>query len=100
MNKRHLLSILIAAVTLLTASPVAEAGDFWDFLKDGWEEFQRRFEDSEESAAELETEIVASAESAGTPVVDPDQYNNYAAKLAKTLSQLTPEQQARVFGPD
>jgi len=48
--------------------------------------------DPDDSIAHLAQAI---AESAGG---QPDQYRPYAEKLARTLSELSPEQQARVFG--
>ncbi|MGK0190311.1 MAG: hypothetical protein ACI9R3_006134 [Verrucomicrobiales bacterium] len=89
--------MLIAAVALFAAPTSADAGDFWDFLRNAWEDYQDGYQDDQASADELEDQITASAQQAGTEVSDPDQYKDYAEKLAKTLSKLTPEQQARVF---
>jgi hypothetical protein len=45
----------------------------------------------------LENEIVASAAQSGVVLADPNQYDDYAERLAKTLAMLSQEQQARVF---
>ena len=92
-------STLAVTVVLFGASPSASAGDFWDFLQNAWEQIQAGyFQNDDDSAEALENEIVASAAQSGALVEDPDQYDEYAEKLAKTLSMLSPEQQARVFG--
>ena len=90
---------LTTALALLTAPGTVAAGDFWDFLRNAWENIQNQYyQNNQNSADSLENEIMASAAESGVLVSDAEQYDEYAGRLAKTLSMLTPEQQARVFG--
>ncbi|MGK0186943.1 MAG: hypothetical protein ACI9R3_002728 [Verrucomicrobiales bacterium] len=99
MNRRISIFIMIAGMTLFSAPSTVNAGDFWDFLRDAWETIQsRHFQNNQSSADTLEDEILASAARVGVVLSDPNQYDEYAGKLAKTLGMLSPEQQARVFG--
>lgn len=99
MNRKSTIIMIIAVATLFSAPSAANAGDFWDFLKNAWENIQSQyFQNDQTSANTLENEIMTSATQAGAAIADPNQYDEYAVKLAKTLGKLTPEQQARIFG--
>ncbi|MCB1098989.1 MAG: hypothetical protein KDN22_25680 [Verrucomicrobiae bacterium] len=102
MNRRfHTLIVVTVVAGLLAAPAKSDAGNFWDFLSDAWAAIQSRyFQNNQSSADALENEILSSAAQAGVPVANPQQYDDYAEKLAKTLAMLTPEQQARVFGTE
>jgi hypothetical protein len=60
---------------------------------DDEKEKEKKFSDREEDSAALEELIFESAAQAGV-VGD---YEDYSQQLAKTLSMLTPAQQARIF---
>ncbi|MDA0812731.1 MAG: hypothetical protein O3C21_10120 [Verrucomicrobia bacterium] len=91
-------TVTILAV-LLAAPARSEAGSFWDFLRNAWENIQSQYyQNNQSSAAKLEEKIVSSAAQSGVVLATPDQYDDYAERLAKTLAMLSPEQQARVFG--
>jgi hypothetical protein len=101
---RNFLTRFISTIAVcgLVAIPAwTEEGDFWAFLEDTWEDIQSDEKPSNANSgytgASLENEIVVSAQARGESDASAEHYAEYAAKLARTLNKLSPEQQARVF---